>query len=101
LTTKSDNSILWDMKTTNNYSSDSDDLFFTRIEAAKVARISKSTLDRKNHAGEIPCKRMGRRVLFPKAAFLAWCATPDVGGSAGSSSQDSGPNNYLFLRAAA
>ncbi len=89
------------MRAIHNYSGDFDSLFFTRTEAAKIARISESTLDRKNRAGEIPCKRMGRRVLFPKAAFLAWCATPDVGGSAGSSSQDSGTNSYLFLRAAA
>jgi excisionase family DNA binding protein len=89
------------MNPTDNYSSDFDGLFFTRIEAAKIARISPSTLDRKTRAGEVPCKRIGRRVLFPKAAFLAWCATPDVGGSAGSSSQDSGTNSYLFLRVAA
>ena len=89
------------MKPNHNYSSDFHSLFFTRIEAAKIARISPSTLDRKNRAGEVPCKRIGRRVLFPKAAFLAWCALPDVGASPASHSGDSGTNSYLFLRAAA
>ena len=89
------------MNSKHNYSSDFDSLFFTRIEAAKIARISPSTLDRKTPAGEVPCKRIGRRVLFPKAAFLAWCALPDVGASPASHSGDSGTNSYLFLRAAA
>jgi excisionase family DNA binding protein len=49
--------------------------FFTRQEAAKVAGLSVSTLDRLVKAGEVPFKRVRRRVLFPKAEFIAWCAS--------------------------
>ena len=49
---------------------------FSRHEAAKVAGISLSTLDRQTKAGRIPCKRIGGRVLYPRGPFLAWCESP-------------------------
>jgi excisionase family DNA binding protein len=49
---------------------------FTRQEAAKVAGVSLSTLDRETKAGRIPFKRIRGRVLYPKGPFLAWCESP-------------------------
>jgi excisionase family DNA binding protein len=49
---------------------------FTRREAAEVAGVSLSTLDRETKAGRIPFKRIRGRVLYPKAPFLAWCESP-------------------------
>ncbi len=44
-------------------------------DAARVARelsLSRATLLRLVAAGEIPHRRVGRRVLFPRAALLSW-----------------------------
>ena len=54
-------------------------LSFTRREAAKVAGISLSTLDRETKANRIPHKRVRDRVLYPKAAFIKWCSLGDSG----------------------
>jgi excisionase family DNA binding protein len=47
--------------------------FFTRAEAAEVAGISLSTLDRCIKDGQIPHKRLRGRVLIPRGPFIAWC----------------------------
>lgn len=52
--------------------------FFTRSEAAKVAGVSISTLDRMVKAGQVPFKRIRGRVLFPKRKFIAWCSTDQM-----------------------
>ena len=52
-------------------------LFFTRLEAAKVAGISLSTLDRETKANRIPHKRIRGRVLYPKPVFIKWCSCGD------------------------
>jgi excisionase family DNA binding protein len=54
-------------------------LSYTRREAAKVAGISLSTLDRETKANRIPHKRVRDRVLYPKAAFIKWCSSGDSG----------------------
>lgn len=51
---------------------------FTRPEAAKIAGISISTLDRLVKAGQVPYKRIRGRVLFPKGRFIAWCSTDQM-----------------------
>ena len=52
--------------------------FFTRPEAAKIAGVSISTLDRMVKAGEVPFRRIRGRVLFPKGKFIAWCSTDQM-----------------------
>ena len=52
-------------------------LFLTRREAAKVAGISLSTLDRATKANRIPHKRVRGRVLYPKSEFIKWCCGGD------------------------
>lgn len=49
-------------------------LFFTRLEAAKVAGFSVSTLYRETKANRIPHKRVRGRVLYPKLEFIKWCS---------------------------
>jgi excisionase family DNA binding protein len=60
--------------TTNHCSPELPRLFFTRLEAAQVAGISLSTLDRETKANRIPCKRVRGRVLYPKSDFMTWCS---------------------------
>ncbi len=55
--------------------SSEDSLFFTRHEAAMVAGVSVSTLDRLVKDGQVPVKRVRGRVLLLKTKFIAWCAT--------------------------
>ncbi len=43
----------------------------TRTEAAARAHIDKRTLDKGIEDGTIPSVRIGRRVLIPRAPFLA------------------------------
>jgi excisionase family DNA binding protein len=69
------------MPMTHALATSSDAQMFTpallsRHEAAKVAGISLSTLDRHTKAGKIPCKRIGGRVLYPRGPFMAWCESP-------------------------
>ncbi len=52
--------------------------FFTRREAAKIAGVSVSTLDRMVKAGEVPFRRIRGRVLFPKGKFIAWCSSDQM-----------------------
>jgi excisionase family DNA binding protein len=59
----------------NEGSSPARRVFFTRREAAGVAGVSVSTLDRLVKAGQVPYKRVRRRVLFPKSDFIAWCVS--------------------------
>ena len=62
--------------TTNSGAQSVTSALLSRHEAAKVAGISLSTLDRQTKAGRIPCKRIGGRVLYPRGPFLAWCDSP-------------------------
>jgi len=60
--------------------SDGPELVYTRQEAAKIARISLSSLDEALRRGVFPSVRVGKRVLIPKLAFLrALCAESWVG----------------------
>lgn len=43
----------------------------TRTEAAKAARVSRSTIDRWISTGHLPVIRLGRRVLVTRAALSA------------------------------
>ncbi len=52
-------------------------LSFTRKEAAKVAGISLSTLDRETKANRIPHKRVRGCVRYPKTEFIKWCSAGD------------------------
>lgn len=55
------------------------ELFFTREEAARWARISLASLDRAVARQEVPTKRIGRRRLFPRKPFVEWCNQLDDG----------------------
>lgn len=52
--------------------------FFTRHEAARIAGVSVSTLDRLVRDGHVPFKRIRGRVLFPKRKFIVWCASDQL-----------------------
>ena len=62
------------MSQSENYDPDLTPLFFTRKQAAQVAGLGLSTLDRETKAGRIPHKRIRGRVLYPKAEFIKWCS---------------------------
>ena len=62
---------------TSDSSPDLPRLFFTRLEAAKVAGVSLSTLDRETKANRVPHKRVRGRVLYPKSEFIKWCSGGD------------------------
>lgn len=51
-----------------NASTDQDRLTFTVEEAAKVLGIGRNTAYEAVRTGEIPCLRVGGRILVPKAA---------------------------------
>lgn len=48
------------------------DLVFTASELAEMLGVDKKTVYDGASRGEIPCKRLGRRVLFPRAAITRW-----------------------------
>lgn len=50
-------------------------LLYSRPEAADRAGFSLRQLDRLVEKREVPFKRVGRRVLFPKAQFDEWCVS--------------------------
>jgi excisionase family DNA binding protein len=52
--------------------------FFTRHEAARIAGVSVSTLDRLVRDGHVPFKRIRGRVLFPKRRFIVWCTSDQL-----------------------
>ena len=45
-------------------------LMLTRQEAARLARVSLSTLDEALRQKKLPCSRIGKRVLIPRKAFM-------------------------------
>ena len=48
-------------------------------DVVEVGRVSLSTVRRAIDRGELPVRRIGRRVLIPTAAVLAWLAGDDAG----------------------
>lgn len=50
---------------------------YTAAEVAKLLGVSKATVYAMAHSGQLPCKRVGRRFIFPAAAFQAWLKLPD------------------------
>ena len=52
-----------------------DKLLYSRKEAAALLNISYITVDRLVKAGKLPCRRLGRRVLFNLPALQAFAAT--------------------------
>jgi excisionase family DNA binding protein len=56
-----------------------DCLVYRRDEAARRAGLSVRNLDRKVAAGEVPFKRIGRLVRFPRKAFDEWCESTTLG----------------------
>jgi excisionase family DNA binding protein len=50
-------------------------LLYSRPEAAYRGGFSLRQLDRLVERREVPFKRVGRRVLFPKAQFDEWCVS--------------------------
>jgi excisionase family DNA binding protein len=47
-------------------------LVFTADELAELLGVDRKTVYEFATRGEIPCRRLGRRVLFPRAAILRW-----------------------------
>jgi excisionase family DNA binding protein len=45
-------------------------LVCTRLEAARLARLSLSSLDQAIRRGTFPSIRVGKRILIPRAALL-------------------------------
>jgi excisionase family DNA binding protein len=46
------------------------EMVYTRQEAARLARLSLTSLDEALRRGVFPFLKIGKRVLIPKAAFL-------------------------------
>ena len=54
---------------------------YNKKEAAEYLKISTETLDRYKKAGKVPCRQIGRRVVYTESdllAFLDACAVPAV-----------------------
>jgi excisionase family DNA binding protein len=49
-----------------------DSLVYTADELAALLGLDRKTIYDFATRGEIPCKRLGRRILFPRAAIAAW-----------------------------
>jgi excisionase family DNA binding protein len=47
-------------------------LAWSAVECAAAIGVSTSTVYRLAGAGEIPCRRIGARLVFPKAAVTRW-----------------------------
>jgi excisionase family DNA binding protein len=58
------------------------DLVVTREEAAEVLRLSLRTVDKLLAAGQIVARRVGRRVLIPRAEIERFAGGHAAGGSA-------------------
>jgi excisionase family DNA binding protein len=41
-------------------------------EAAELLRINRNTLYAAAHAGEVPCRRVGRKFLFAREVLIEW-----------------------------
>lgn len=52
---------------------------YTRQEAAKRSGLGVRSLDRRVKERQVPFKRVGRRVLFPKVQFDEWCQSVTLG----------------------
>jgi excisionase family DNA binding protein len=50
----------------------SDSLVFTADELAALLGVDRKTVYDGASRGDIPCRRLGRRVLFSRAAVLKW-----------------------------
>lgn len=53
-------------------------LVYNRHEAARRGGFSVRNLDRLVERRQVPFKRVGRRVLFPRQQFDDWCASPSL-----------------------
>jgi excisionase family DNA binding protein len=53
-------------------------LFYSRHEAAALLNLSVITIDRLVKANKLPCRRLGRRVLFTLTALQQFAATATV-----------------------
>lgn len=49
-------------------------LVFTADELAGLLGVDRKTVYEFATRGEIPCRRLGRRILFPRAAIERWLA---------------------------
>ncbi len=47
-------------------------------EVAVLLGVSQAKVYDLAHSGRLPCKRVGRRFLFPRAPILEWLNTPDA-----------------------
>lgn len=47
-------------------------LVYTADELAELLGIDRKTVYDFATRGEIPCKRLGRRILFPRSAIAEW-----------------------------
>ncbi len=50
-------------------------LLYSRREAATLLNVSYVTIDRLVKAGKLPCRRLGRRVLFNPSDLRTFAAT--------------------------
>lgn len=51
------------------------DLLLTAEEAARLLRLHPVTVLRWARGGKIPCRKMGRKVLFPLSLLNSWVAS--------------------------
>lgn len=50
---------------------------YSAAEVAGLLGLSKATVYEMAHSGRIPCKRVGRRFIFSRAAVHEWLDSPD------------------------
>ncbi len=53
-------------------------MFYTRNEAAALLSLSVVTIDRLVKSGKLPCRKLGKKVLFTPVALEAFAATADT-----------------------
>ena len=57
----------------------------TADEVAEFLRLDRKTVYDYAGRGEIPCQRLGKRILFSRAALVSWLASCSKGSSESSS----------------
>lgn len=54
---------------------------YTAEEVAVILGLSKATVYAMANSGELPSKKAGRRILFPRRMIDAWLDSPDPVGA--------------------
>lgn len=64
------------MAKSNVYSNALEPAVYSAEEVAMVLGVSQATVYAMANGGKLPCKRVGRRFIFSRAAIHAWLESP-------------------------